>query len=128
MQKDFATKGIGIEANPSSNRAISMIEDYTEHPIVKLYNKDLIWDMDQMRDCPQIYISINTDDKGVFHTTLENEYALMACAMEKVRDEKGMPVFERQRIYQWIDNIRVMGNMQSFRERSLRTDTEEEDG
>lgn len=114
MQRDFASKGIGIEANPSSNYAISTMQNYAEHPIVRLYNKDLTWDMEQLRECPQANISINTDDKGIFHTSLENEYALMACAMEKVRDEKGNPVYNRQMIYQWLDNIREMGNMQSF--------------
>lgn len=114
MQRDFASKGIGIEANPSSNLLISTMQDYTEHPIVKLYNKDLTWDMEQLKECPQINISINTDDKGVFHTSLENEYALMACAMEKMKDDKGNSVYNRQMVYQWIDNIREMGNMQSF--------------
>jgi len=115
MQRDFVSRGIGIEANPSSNFAISTMRDYSEHPIVRLYNKDLTWDMGQLRECPQANISINTDDKGVFHTSLENEYALMACAMEKERDGKGNPVYNRQMVYQWIDNIREMGNMQSFK-------------
>ena len=41
----------------------------------------------------------------------------MACAMEKVKDEKGAPIYDRQMIYHWIDNIREMGNLQSFWER-----------
>lgn len=117
MRRDFASRGIGIEANPSSNLAISTIQDYGEHPIVALYNKDMTWDIEKLKECPQVNISINTDDKGIFHTSLENEYALMACAMEKVKDEKGMPVYDRQMIYHWIDNIREMGNQQSFWER-----------
>ena len=32
----------------------------------------------------------------------------------KVKDEKEQPVYNKQMIYQWIDNIRMMGNMQSF--------------
>lgn len=116
MQQEFASLGIGIESNPSSNLAISVIGGYDEHPIAEMYNKDLTWDVEQMRDCPQMYVSINTDDKGVFHTSLENEYALMACAMEKKKDGKGRPLYNRQRVYQWIDNIREMGNLQSFME------------
>lgn len=116
MQKRFVAQGIGVETNPSSNFAISTMQGYEEHPVVVLYNKDITWDMDQIRDCPQVNVSINTDDKGIFHTSLENEYALMACAMEKVRDEKGNQMYNRQMVYQWIDNIREMGNMQSFRE------------
>lgn len=117
MQKEVASRGIGIEANPSSNLAISTIQGYDEHPIVQLYNKDLTWDTEKLSACPQINISINTDDKGIFHTSLENEYALMACALEQVKDEKGNHVYNRQMIYQWLDNIREMGNMQSFKSR-----------
>lgn len=65
MQRKFASLGIGVESNPSSNYAISTIEGYSTHPIVAMYNKDITYDMEQMRDCPQMYVSINTDDKGV---------------------------------------------------------------
>lgn len=116
FRRDFGTRGISIETNPSSNLAISPIQGYDEHPIVQMYNRDITWDTDKLQNCPQLNVSINTDDKGVFHTSLENEYALMACAMEKVRDEKERPVYNRQMIYQWIDNIREMGNQQSFKE------------
>lgn len=116
MQRAFAALGIGIETNPSSNLAISTIGNYDEHPIVAMYNKDITWNAEQLQECPQLYVSINTDDKGVFHTSLENEYALMACSMEKKKDEKGFPLYNRQMVYQWIDNIREMGNLQSFRD------------
>lgn len=119
MQREVSARGIGIEANPSSNLAISTIQSYEEHPIVQMYNKDLTWDVEKLSACSQINVSINTDDKGIFHTSLENEYALMACALEKVRDDKGNKVYNRQMIYQWIDNIREMGNMQSFRRQSI---------
>ena len=59
-------------------------------------------------------VSINTDDQGVFSTSLENEYALMARALESVRDEAGEPVYCRDDICEWLDRIRVMGNEQSF--------------
>ena len=117
MAKDFAARGIGVETNPSSNLAISMTENYDELPIVRLYNKDMTWDIEKLQSCPQINVSINTDDKGVFRTSLENEYALMACALEKVRDENENQVYDRQMIYQWIENIRQMGNLQSFKEK-----------
>ncbi|MDE7013447.1 MAG: hypothetical protein K2P19_02030, partial [Kineothrix sp.] len=97
--------------------AISTAENYDELPIVQLYNKDMTWDIGKLQSCPQINVSINTDDKGVFHTSLENEYALMACALEKVRDENENQVYDRQMIYQWIENIRQMGNLQSFKEK-----------
>ncbi len=128
MQREFAALGIGIESNPSSNVAISTIQGYDEHPIAAFYNKDLTWDREQLGECPQIYVSINTDNRGVFHTSLENEYALMACALEKVKDSHGNSVYNRQMIYQWIDNIRQMGNMQSFREAEYEATILEERG
>ncbi len=115
MQKEFAAYGIGIETNPSSNFAISTMQGYDEHPIVVLYNNGLTEDTEKISGCPQVNVSINTDDKGVFHTSLENEYALMACAMEKVEDSRGDPLYNRQMVYQWIDHIRELGNMQSFK-------------
>lgn len=114
MGKEFASKGIGVETNPSSNLVISTIQSYAEHPILRMYNRDITWDVKKLEESPQINVSVNTDDRGVFHTSLENEYALLACAMEKARDEEGNLRFNRQNIYQWIDNIREMGNLQSF--------------
>lgn len=114
MRRYVANCGIGIETNPSSNFLISTMQSYDEHPIIQLYNKDLTYDNEKLKDCPQINVSINTDDKGVFRTSLENEYALMACALEKVRDENGNAVYNRQMIFQWLDNTRKMGNIQSF--------------
>lgn len=116
MQKEFGTRGIGIEANPSSNISINVIKSYDKHPIAMLYNLGLTSNSEALDECPQISVSINTDDKGVFHTSIENEYALMACAMEKAKDTKGRSLYNRQNVYQWIDNIRMLGIMQSFRE------------
>lgn len=112
MQRMVGELGIGIETNPSSNVQISTIMDYKEHPIVNLYDKGI--ERSGHTDCPQLFVSINTDDKGVFNTSLENEYALMASALENERDEKGRPKYNKQAVYQWIDNIRIMGNQQVF--------------
>lgn len=114
MQYFVASCGIGIETNPSSNLLVSTIDSYDEHPIAQLYNKDLTYDPDKLQGCAQMNVSINTDDKGVFRTSLENEYALMACALEKVKDKEGKAVYNQQMIYAWLENIRKMGNLQSF--------------
>ena len=114
MQKFIASCGIGVETNPSSNLLISTMGSYDEHPIIRLFNKHLTYDEEMLKECAQVNVSINTDDKGVFRTSLENEYALMACALEKVRDKEGGPVYNRQMIFEWLDDIRKMGNLQSF--------------
>lgn len=114
MQTYVAERGICIEANPSSNFLISTMEHYHEHPIVNLFNIGLTLDAKEIADCAQLHVSINTDDKGVFRTTLENEYALMGCALESLRDEQGRKRYQKQMVYQWLDNIRKNSNQQSF--------------
>ncbi len=70
--------------------------------------------------CPQLFVSINTDDKGVFNTSLENEYALLASALEFAEDENGDKLYNPAAIYKWLDSIREMGIQQSFRKVGLR--------
>lgn len=116
LQREIAVKGISIESNPTSNCMISILDGYENHPIVKWYNYHLVQDSEKIRECPQLSVSINTDDKGCFSTSLENEYALMACALEQAKDENGLQLYNRTMIYEWLDSIRKMGNLQSFQE------------
>lgn len=108
-----ARLGIGIECNPSSNILIGMTKEYIGHPILRFnhYGLNGLWD-DGM---PEMFVSINTDDLGVFDTNLENEYALMVCALQQARDEYGQVRFSMEEIYRWIDHIRHMGLEQSFK-------------
>lgn len=115
LQKELAQKGIAVETNPSSNFLIGTFRQYEKHPIVCFYNKELIHDPEQIQECPQLSVSINTDDQGVFSTSLENEYAFMARALELAADGQGKPLYNRMDIYDWLERIRIMGNEQSFR-------------
>ena len=114
MQEEIVRRGIGIELNPSSNISISILSGYEEHPIKTLYNIGLTYNEQELESCPQMNVSINTDDKEVFVTRLENEYALLALALEQVRKADGTPKYKREFIYQWLDNIREMGLRQAF--------------
>lgn len=116
LQEEIAMRGISIESNPSSNYMVSLIDSYENHPIVKWYNNHLTNDLESLAQCPQLSVSINTDDKGCFSTSLRNEYALMACALEQAKDKNGRPRYSRTMIYEWLDEIRKMGNLQSFQE------------
>jgi hypothetical protein len=115
MQKYVRAKGIGVETNPSSNVLISTFKRYDKHPILNMYNIGLNDDSEDKKEVPQLFVSINTDDQGVFDTLLENEYALMAIALEKVKDENGESKYSQSEIYDWIDRVRQMGIDQSFR-------------
>ena len=110
MQGKIAQKGIGIEINPSSNLAISTMKTYADHPVLNLYSLGL----GNKKNIPQMFVSINTDDRGVFQTSLENEYALLASSMENLTDENGKKLYTPQEVYEWLDHIRVMGNQQVF--------------
>lgn len=119
LQNEIAEMGIGIETNPSSNYLIGTFRRYDKHPIVSWYNLSLIQNDDEVRDCPQIQVSINTDDQGVFATYLENEYAYMALALEKYKDDEGKRIYKRSCIMQWLNNIRKMGISQSFQKNDV---------
>lgn len=114
LQKRIATCGIAIETNPSSNFLIGTFRKYEKHPIIRFYNKGLVHDPKKLAECSQIPVSVNTDDQGVFNTSLENEYALLACAIESLTDSQGKPLYNKYDIYDWLDRIRRMGNEQSF--------------
>lgn len=114
MQLEIAKRGICIETNPSSNALIGTFKRYDKHPILNWYNEGLESSMEEKKNVPQIQVSINTDDQGVFATYIENEYAYLALALEKLQNENGTPKFSRTLIYHWLDNVRQMGLAQSF--------------
>lgn len=114
MRDWVAKKGVGIETNPSSNYLISSFRRYDKHPIFDFYNLGLTAKWEELENCPQMLVCINTDDQGIFSTYLENEYALLALALEKSLDENGEHKYNRSMIYQWINNVREMGINLSF--------------
>lgn len=116
MQREIGRRGLAIETNPTSNLHISTIKQYNRHPILNLYNRELEVDTELLEKNPQLLVSINTDDQGIFNTSLENEYALLACSLENITDsdEKFKFRYPKQRVYAWLDSIRKMGLDQSF--------------
>lgn len=124
MKRWLGKTGIGIETNPSSNYLIGPFKRYDKHPIFGFYNLGLTASQEEIEQCPQLPVCVNTDDQGIFSTYLENEYALLALALEKAKDENGANKYNRTMIYQWIDNIRKQGLNLSFVEEE-RMDFEE---
>jgi hypothetical protein len=112
MIRELVNKGIGIETNPSSNYLIGTIEKYDEHPIIRFNSRKLKKGQDNNMS---LSVSINTDDQGVFDTSLENEYALMTLALKKAKDENNNPLYDIEDIYEWIDYVRDMGIQQTFK-------------
>lgn len=116
LQREVARMGISIEANPSSNYMIGTFNRYDQHPIRNFFNKGLTVNYDELMESPQIDVTINTDDQAVFSTSLENEYAYIALAMEKLRDENGENIYKRNMIYEWLNNIRRNSKKVCFRQ------------
>lgn len=109
LQQEINTHGIAIECNPSSNVLIAPIDGYSEHPIFRFapVGKDEIGGN-------HMYVSVNTDDQGIFDTSLANEYALLLCALTRQRNEDGQMRYSDDEIYEYIDKLRRNGIMQAF--------------
>ena len=113
LAEQLCIKGIMIECNPTSNYLIGTFGRYDQHPIMRFNSAGLVRLDGQCIPSFNLSVSINTDDLGVFDTTLENEYAMLAAALSNVR-ENGKGIYTTDSIYQYLENIRQMGLVQSF--------------
>ncbi len=110
---EIAQKGIAIECNPTSNVLISNFAYYDAHPIFVLNNHVLKEDI-----CtPNLTVSINTDDIGVFDTSLANEYALLLSAVLRMRHREGN--YNDDAVYEYLDYIREFGIQMAFQEKQV---------
>lgn len=100
---------IAIECNPSSNLRIGEMTSYIEHPIFRFNN----YGLNTPYPPHEISVSINTDDSGVFATSLEREYALMGIALEKADN----PQFKNspRAVKEWLNRVRKMSVEQRFK-------------
>lgn len=110
MMQHIAKIGISIETNPTSNVMIAGLKGYGHHPILSFFNKGLTGRAEDEEDCAQLHVSTNTDDAGVFATSLRNEYSLMASSLERMKDKEGRFYYKKDRVYDWLDRIREMEN------------------
>lgn len=94
-------KGIGIEVNISSNYIISDFDYYKKHPLFKFTDKRLTNGRNDM------LVSINTDDAGVFDTSLYKEYSIIAKTLE----EEG---YGSSHILDYLQHLVDISNKQSW--------------
>lgn len=114
MQNYLAQRGIIIECNPTSNVLIGTFGEYSKHPITTFNNIGLEYTENRHRACPQLHVCINTDDLGVFDTSLEFEYALLHRALDVQLDEEGHKRYNGNDILCYLRNIREMGQQAVF--------------
>lgn len=110
MRRRIAEKGIGIECNPTSNVLISNFEYYSKHPILAFNH----YRLDDKDEEPNLWVSINTDDIGVFDTSLSNEYALLYHAISRQRHEENKR--NDDVIYEYLDCLRQNGLDMAFKD------------
>ena len=108
MLDELERKGIVIETNPTSNMKIGRFSRYDQHPIIRFHA------IDKEDNRHSIMISINTDDKGVFGTSLRNEFSLIALALRKTRNEKGDLKWSDAQIENYLRKIAHYGNISRF--------------
>ena len=107
MIQMLADKGIAIESNPTSNYKIGRFDRYDELPLFQF--------------CPirdknprtTICTSINTDDRGVFATSIEREYSLISLALKK--HPYGRRRYTEAEIRTYIERVQSNGKKQCFR-------------
>ena len=100
---------ICIESNPTSNRKIGEFLTFDMHPLTRFYNVSL----DTGNKKHGVSVSINTDDRGVFATSIEREFSVVAAALEKKSIKTKSDLSPRE-IYEWLDRIRQMAFEQKF--------------
>lgn len=108
MMKLLNGKKICIETNPTSNVRIARLWQYDELPLFR-FSKI------RKRPSQDILISVNTDDKGIFATSLHREFSLLALAMTKQRKKGEVKKWDKQTIYQYVGRLANAGQEQRFR-------------
>ena len=109
MLRILEQKGIIIETNPSSNLKIGRFSRYDNHPITIFH--DVTGDASKHA----MVVTINTDDKGVFATSLKNEYSLIALALRKMHDAEGHHLWSDMQIEEYLRRIANYSNITRFK-------------
>ena len=99
MIKYISKIQICIECCPSSNVRIGRLDRFENHPIFRFFP---IGDS-TMRH--HLSVTVNTDDLGVFATSLPNEFSLLALALLKIRNTDGSHRYSNKEVYEWIEKV-----------------------
>jgi len=97
-------RNLVVELNPTSNALVGGFRLHAELPYLALNTFGLPIPEPSGGDIP---VSVNTDDPGVFHTTLRNEFERLGQALL----DKGLPV---RRVTAWLDEARRVGLDSTF--------------
>lgn len=108
MIKWIKEKKICIETTPTSNVRIGKLGKYEDLPLYRFakINK---------RPDRRVIVSVNTDDKGLFATSLQREFALLALALKKQRIRGNVQRWSDQEIYDYVKHLAEAGSINRFK-------------
>ena len=109
MMRMIMQKGIVIECNPSSNKLIGAFDFYEKHPIFRFNHVGLPSSVYPDQGAA-LLVCVNTDDQGVFDTSLENEFSLLCGCLQLRKDEHGNPLIDSDSVREYLNHLRCMGN------------------
>lgn len=101
------TKGICIETNPTSNLRVGRLDRYDNHPIFRFSNTSILH--------RNLKVTVNTDDKGIFETSLERELALLAISQWKQKNKNGRNKWKSTSVYKYIGKLAQNGAHYRFK-------------
>lgn len=110
MIQEISKCRLGIECCPSSNFRIGHLEKFENHPIFRFMP---VHEPESRYPLP---VTVNTDDLGIFATSLPNEFSLLALALLKKKDDKGNHVYSSQEVYDWIKRVVENGHKYHFKD------------
>ena len=108
LQEHLERLGIVIECNPSSNVLIGTFQSYRNHPIFRFHDGGLL-EHNVEAAGPNLDVCVNTDDLGVFDTSLEFEYALLFDALCQEKRPDGTIKYTQEQILDYLEKLRCMG-------------------
>lgn len=114
MIREVENHGLIIECNPSSNVLIGTFKRYDRHPMFRFNHGALKWEEFERGGEHRLKICINTDDLGVFDTSLDFEYALVRRALENQLSDGDEKRFTAGEIDGYLCELRDMGKAAVF--------------
>ena len=110
LRAHLAEKNIVIECNPSSNALIGTFGAYRRHPLFRFYGGRLC----QGDGAPYLQVCVNTDDLGIFDTSLAFEYALLYHALNEELTYERVKKYQENDILQYLKDLQHMGHTAVF--------------
>lgn len=101
-------KGICIEANPTSNVRIGQLDGYQNHPLYRFSRV-------RKRPDQNVIVSVNTDDKGLFSTSMQREFSLIALALMKQKKKGRYGKWTDEEVRRYVGNLADNGQRNRFR-------------